>query len=392
MSVKPERRVVVVGGGFAGIGIAKKLDGSCEVTVVEQCAAYHIPIPSVRAIVDDGWAWKQFVPYDKTLRRGKVVQNEATGMLLSDEKQPQVLLADGSSLPCEAVVMAIGAKVAFPARRSPAPVSERVATYRACKAAIEKAKSCVIIGGGAVGVEIAGEIATATACEVTLVHSGPRLLVGSAGGSDAKRDKLSAAAAKFLTELGVTLIFDDKVAKNKLPKGFLDLDGPIPLGGTVATAKGAEVAAELGFWCCGNSFAARDVFDMLECTSSGKLKVDDHLLVEKQTRVFAAGEVADFPGCGDREWSTPAIDAMVATVAANVKAVLAGKAPRKTYKRPFCPTVISVGPKKGVLHLPTGHVFTGTSFPGNLKNRLGFFMFKIWPQIGGRKCPKQSPH
>ena len=159
MSVKPERRVVVVGGGFAGIGIAKKLDGSCEVTVVEQCAAYHIPIPSVRAIVDDGWAWKQFVPYDKTLRRGKVVQNEATGMLLSDEKQPQVLLADGSSLPCEAVVMAIGAKVAFPAKRSPAPVSERVATYRACKAAIEKAKSCVIIGGGAVGVEVAGELA-----------------------------------------------------------------------------------------------------------------------------------------------------------------------------------------------------------------------------------------
>ena len=387
MSVRPERRVVIVGGGFAGIGSARLLEGSCQVTVVEQCSHYHIPIPSVRAIVDEEMAWKQFVPYDKSLKRGKVVQGTATGMLLNDPKEPKVLLADGSALAADAVVMAIGAKYAFPAKRSPAPLAERVAAYKACREAVAAAKTCVVVGGGVVGVEIAGEIASATKCKVTIVHSGPRVLVRSGGNADKATETQSAACAKQLAKLGVAVVLDDKVPAKNFPKNFKDLDGPIPIAsGAVETASGATVSADIAFWCAGNAFDAKDVFDMLPCTARGKFKVDAYLRCEGHDRVFAAGEVAHV---GDEEYDTAVIDPMVAVVAANVKKVLAGKKPSSKFAlSKYRPKLVIVGPKFGATKLPIGVVFTGSGFLGNLKNSLGMFFFKVWPMIGRQKVPK----
>ena len=114
MSVSPQRRVVVVGGGIAGMACAKELDATCEVTVVERSTHYHIPMPSTRAVVDATYAWQQFVPLKHALKKGKVLDNAATGMLLTEPTQPKVLCADGACLDADAVVIAIGARYMFP--------------------------------------------------------------------------------------------------------------------------------------------------------------------------------------------------------------------------------------------------------------------------------------
>lgn len=389
MSVSPQQRVVIVGGGFAGIDLARRLEKSCDVTVVEKCSHYHIPIPSVRAVVDEATAWRQFVPYDASLKRGKVVRNEATGMLLTDKTRPKVLLADGGCLEADAVVVAIGASYGFPADKSTAPLADQLAAFKRCREALAAAEGVCVIGGGVVGVELAAEVkARHPSCSVTIVHSRATLL-SNWGPDDATRAKVAAAVRAKLDKLGVACVFDDKVPASRFPKDYRGLPGIPVAGGSLETAKGAAIRADVAFWCAGNAFDGRKVFDMLASDARGKLKVDAFLRCEKQERVFACGEIANV---GPGEYGLPGVAAMVAACAANVKAVLAGKAPPKEFKLPaFLPGIMTVGPRAGVAKLPFG-TFTGDWFLANLKNKLGMFVSKSWGDIGGTKMPKACPY
>lgn len=159
MSVAPSQKVVIVGGGIAGMACAKALDGSCEVTVVERSSHYHIPMPSTRAVVDETFAWQQFVPLEKSLKKGKVLNSAATGLLLDDAASPKVLLADGSCLDADAVVLAIGARYSFPAEDDfGAKVTERYKAFKAESARLDENKSVLVVGGGPVGCERASRV------------------------------------------------------------------------------------------------------------------------------------------------------------------------------------------------------------------------------------------
>lgn len=199
---------------------------------------------------------------------------------------------------------------------------------------------------------------------------------------------MSKGVTKHLEALGVKIVYDDKVPKSSFPKGVKDLPGiPVP-NGTVETANKVQVPADVAFWCAGNDYEGR-VFDMLPSTPRGRLKVDKFLRCEGEKRVFAVGDIADVEG--DRELATSGIDPQVAVVAENVIDLLGERSVKKVFKVPgFQPLVITVGPKKGVARLPFG-LFT-SGFFSNLKNFLGFFLFKLWPMIAGRKCPKKSPY
>lgn len=383
------RRVVIVGGGICGIALAKKLDKSCDVTVLERCTHYHCPIPSTRAIVDDTKAWQQFIPYDRSLKRGKVVLGEATGLLLTDPEKPKVLTAEGGCLDADALILAIGAKYAFPASRSAAPVKDQLAVYAKCKADLAAGGGVCVVGGGAVGVEVAGDVKAAhPSCAVTLVHSGADLL-SNFGGNGAARTKLAAAAKRKLEKLGVVVVLSDRIPKTRFPPNFEAAHAPIPVpSGEVETAGGVKVPADLAFWCAGNAFDGKAVFDALQSDSRGKLKVDAFLRCEGQARVFAAGEIA---AVGDGEYGVPGVKAMVGPCAANVLSALAGRAPKKAFKLPGAlPGVLTVGPKAGIARLPFG-TFTGSNFFANLKNNVDFFLGPTWLDVAGAKLPKARP-
>jgi len=371
------------------IDLARRLEKSCDVTVVEKCSHYHNPIPSVRAVVDEATAWRQFVPYDASLKRGAVVRNEATGMLLTDKTRPKVLLADGDCLEADAVVVAIGASYAFPADTSTAPVADQLAAFKGCREALASAKGVCVVGGGVVGVELAAEVkARHPTCAVTIVHSRADLL-SNWGPDDATRAKVTRAVRAKLAALGVACVFDDKVPASRFPEDYRGLPGIPVAGGSLETAKGAKIEADVAFWCAGNAFDGRKVFDMLASDARGKLKVDAYLRCESQDRVFAVGEIA---AVGPGEYGLAGLQPMVVACAANVQAVLNGKAPTKKFKLPsFLPGVMTVGPRAGVAKLPFG-TFTGNNFLANLKNTLGMFVSKSWADIGGTKMPKACPY
>ena len=58
------KKIVVVGGGYAGFEIAKELDGFADVTLVEQREAFVHPPAAIRALVQPGVLDESGFPYD----------------------------------------------------------------------------------------------------------------------------------------------------------------------------------------------------------------------------------------------------------------------------------------------------------------------------------------
>src|ERR1700674_3088554 len=69
--------VVVVGGGYGGVSVAKALDEHVEVVLVEPKDAFVHNIGALRALVEPAFLPKIFLPYDRLLANGRVVRDRA---------------------------------------------------------------------------------------------------------------------------------------------------------------------------------------------------------------------------------------------------------------------------------------------------------------------------
>ena len=226
--------------------------------------------------------------------------------------------------------------------------------------------------------------------DVTLVHSGPAVC-SSVSGAHAD---LSKHVAAVLAELKVNVILDDKVTFNAKSKSLLSA---IPIkDGTVKTKKGVEIKATEAFWCGGNAYAGAQVFDMLSCAQNGRFEVDDFLQVKNQTRVFAAGEIANV---GAHAYGADEAATMGKTVAANVAKLLAGKPPTATYRAPVENTLyFALGPKRGVAQIPAkpgcfgtkGGVFSSGPL-ADRKNTDHSYCARYWEAIGSQHLPEMRP-
>src|ERR1700732_1364287 len=65
--------VVVVGGGYGGIAVAKALYENSDVVLVEPKDAFMHNIAALRALVDPSWLPKIFLPYTGLLTNRRVV-------------------------------------------------------------------------------------------------------------------------------------------------------------------------------------------------------------------------------------------------------------------------------------------------------------------------------
>lgn len=72
-----ESSVLIIGGGYGGIALAKALDEHAAVTLVEPRDAFVHNIAALRAVVRPGFLHRMFLPYDHLLARGRVVRDRA---------------------------------------------------------------------------------------------------------------------------------------------------------------------------------------------------------------------------------------------------------------------------------------------------------------------------
>ncbi|KAJ7705981.1 hypothetical protein B0H17DRAFT_1125804 [Mycena rosella] len=218
------------------------------------------------------------IPYDKifTTPNGVFVQGTVVG-IQPNKPGGAVTLADGQELPYDALVLCPGSiwegPLAFPLEGKAVP--EFVAARRA---EFNNAQKIVLVGGGAVGIEYAGEIKDIwPEKEVTIVH----------GDSSLMNSTYSARFRKGLEDglrsRGVNIIIKDHV------DGF-----PPPGPVTVKTRKGVVIDADLVVPTRGTR--PRTAF-IAESLGAGALDEKNQI---KITRTFSPWETPSTPSSRSR--------------------------------------------------------------------------------------------
>ncbi len=348
------QRVVVVGGGFAGVAVARAVERqlpSAEVVVYDPRPAFFFHLASLRASVRPDWAERLWIPYDGVLRRGRVERARVTAV-----RDGLVELADGRAVEADAVVVAVG----VPQAEVAAPVLDDLDATRAALAGraaeFGAARSAVVLGAGPVGLEMAGELACAhPGLQVTVIDPVPTLLPGPL------RDRLRDRVRHGLDRLGVRLILGDSVESDQLPVLASTSDASTSTGsgftpgGRLRTRGGREVDGQI--WI--RAFATgrpSPLVDPSMLDPTGRLIVGDTLLVDGHRRTFAVGDITSLP----EPKLVVTAQRHVGVVTVNVAEVLAGRAPSRRWSpMPHPVMIIPLGDREGAaqLPLPGGPVF-----------------------------------
>src|SRR5580704_6011429 len=145
--------VVVVGGGYGGIAVAKALDETSDVVLIEPKDAFMHNIAALRALVDPSWPSRIFFSYEGLLANGRVVRDRA---VLVDPNR--VVTASGEEIAADYVVLATGSRYPFPAKTDLVDTHHAQEQVRQTHQALTQADRVLLVGAGPVGIELAGEI------------------------------------------------------------------------------------------------------------------------------------------------------------------------------------------------------------------------------------------
>lgn len=343
MSAK--QRIVVVGGGAAGHKIAYTMQQTAEVSLIDPKDFFEVPMAVPRLMVAPG-SLPAIIPYRDFLPKAKLVQ----GWLKEVRERSVVVEAQERSgttqVPYDYLVLATGSNYDGDlVKPRSGHAGERSQHFRSVHKHLEAAGRVLIVGGGAVGIELAGEITeTFPEKQVTIVEAGPHILPLTS-------EKPRRWAAGFLERHGVQIITGERiVAPASIPRGNLD-----SRGGQAATDKGSQIPYDIAFWCVGlkpdASYLKAHFPEALD--PRGLIGVSPDLRVIGQPRIFAVGDITDLPDKGAlwvQYHAKVAIKNLKRLIASPTTSALAH------YKRPLPPTtmLVTLGRNNGVMELPFG--------------------------------------
>jgi NADH dehydrogenase len=355
--------IVVAGAGYAGLHVALRLTAKLrdhpgvELTLVDRHDYHEVLTELPRVAGGTRAADAVRIPLQDTLdERVRFMRTEINGFDLPGRR----LYTRAGPIGWTRLVLALGSRpndFAIPglAQRTlslySADDAERV--WAAVNKALEDAAAArdperqrclttvVVGGGGATGVELAGELAEVLPelagghglvrklPRVLLVEAGPTILAGSS-------PQLIDKATGILSDLGVQVRTNAVVAA-ATEEGFRLQDGQLVEGGVFVWAGGVK-APEL-------------VADSeLPTGHNGRVKVDRHLRVLDRPEIYVAGDLASVVDLRTGHALPPLAQVALEegeTVARNLDAELEGR-PLEAFTFHDKGFVVSVGSKRGV--------------------------------------------
>jgi NADH:ubiquinone reductase (H+-translocating) len=300
----PQKRVVIVGAGFAGLTLARKLAKSDFQVVLIDKNNYHQFQPLFYQVAMAGLEPSSIVfPLRKAFQNVKNVLIRVT-TVLSVNPDKQEIMTEIGALSYDYLVVAIGADTnwygneqvkanAIPMKSVSQALYLRNAVFQDYESAVtseafderQKYLDIVIVGGGPTGVEVAGALAemkkhiihkeypdlNPDEIEIHLVHGGERLL-------NTMSPEASQKAEEFLVSLGVK-IYMDKVVKN--------YDGT-----TVTIDDGSTILSKKVIWAAGITGNILEGIPKESLVRGNRLKVNDFNQVVGVENIFAIGDIA----------------------------------------------------------------------------------------------------
>jgi NADH dehydrogenase len=304
-----QRHVVIVGGGFAGVGCARRLakHDAVRVTLIDR-NNYHQFQPLLYQV-----ATSQLAPDDvayslrKLFRDKPNVDVKLAEVAAVDPGTRTVTAADGQQLSGDAVVVAAGARPNFfrtsGAERNSFPLytlsqatrlrSRIIALFedadRSPGLLDRGALNFVVVGAGATGVEVAGALADLIRDTMSVEY----------------RDLAVTAARVHLVDLGHVLLgpfsegsheYAAKVLQRKGVRTHLGVAVTAVRPGEVEFADGTTIPTHCVIWGGGIQAAELAGATGLVQGHGGRLEVLADLSVDGVPGVHAAGDVANIPG------------------------------------------------------------------------------------------------
>jgi NADH dehydrogenase len=311
------KRVVIIGGGFAGISAAVGAveQGGVEVELISpdpylviKPRLYEADLSGVR------------VPLAGVLGPIGVTQHRAAVVMI-DTGARNLTLDDDSGLPYDELVLAAGSRLPLPDGASVHAADSYAQAVELNRAVATRGGHAVVVGAGFTGLELAADLA-GRLDQVTLLEGGPRVAPGYG-------PRGRAVIEHALGTLGVS-------TRTGAPVAAAVADGLLLTDGT-------RIAADLIVWAAGPraSALAEQISD--DRDSSGRLLVDEHLRTTADG-VWAAGDCA--AACVDGRnlsvMSCQHAGPQGRRAGANAAIIAAGGRPRR-YRQPLYLTCLALG-------------------------------------------------
>lgn len=333
-----KRKVVIVGGGYGGALIAKKLDAEADVTLIDPREGFVNAAASLRALTQPDWAPNAFFSFDTLLESGRVIRGRAVSV-----DSEGVTLDSGDRVKADYLVLATGSSYPYPAKPNPASTSiaEQLEDLRQSHKELAGTNRVLILGAGPVGLELAGEIKEVWPDKrVTIVDRADQLLPGFL-------PEVRDALRRQLDELGIEL---------RLGTG-LTAEPPVAPGlagrFAVTTDAGDEIVADIWFRAFGVRINTGYLADgRLSPLAEGQatVPVTERLNVQGYEHIYAIGDIAALP---DPKMASYAM-VHAEVVATNIRAQLAGARPTTVHtSTPERRILLPLGKHAGVGQLPT---------------------------------------
>ena len=366
-------RIVIIGGGFAGIALAKQLRNKKVQVVLLDKHNYHTFQPLLYQVATGGLeAGSIAYPIRKVIQEFDDFYFRLTSVKEIDTKNQNVITEIGE-LSYDYLVIATGSKTNYFGNKEiernsmamktiPQSLNIRSLILENFEQAVLTTdvadQNClinfVLVGGGPTGVELAGALAEMKKAilqkdypdldiakmEINLIQSGDRIL-------DSMSEKSSAEAEKFLVDLGV------KIWKNVRVTNY---DGR-----TIITNSELTFETSTVIWTAGVKGAAVAGLDAKSLVENVKrIRVNPYNQVLGYDNIFAVGdiaimELADYPQ-GHPMMAQPALQQ--GELLGENLAKLLEKKPMLSFKYNDKGAMATIGRNKAVVDLPHYH-FSG---------------------------------
>lgn len=335
-------KILILGGGFCGTLIARTLEKQvpdAEIILVDKKDYFEFSPSIHKVIFNSKYFNKITICYKNLFKNVRFVKDKVVKVT---SKQ---VIAEKHRFDFDYLVICIGIEYPISLKNT-----EKVCTL---KNSIEAAKmgakilaseKILIIGGGLIGTEIAGELVTKTNHkEITIVHSYNRLI-------ERNPQKASDYAFDFLTKKGARIIFNEKIVDHKDNK-FI-------------TNKGRVIEADAGLWCAGIKANPYFMSGFKNFTNEkGFLKVNDYLQLKGFKNIFVGGDINNVV----EEKTAQNAVRHAHLISKNIIALI-NKTKLKKHKPRSGPLVISLGDWKGIL------TFKDFSFHGFIPGIMKWFI------------------
>ncbi len=314
------KRVVVIGGGFAGSLAAKKLENWFKVVLIDSKDYFEYTPGILRVITEPFRAGKLQVKHKDYLKKTKIIVRKVKSA------DRNFVVVRGRKISFDYLVICSGSRYNLQIKEDNILLAIRVRHLFNAFEKLKKAKSVLIIGGGLVGVELAGEIIGKFKDKTVLIVQSDKHLIPR---NDVKTINY---AENFLIRRGVKLLLGRKIVN--FSNGVFISDG------------GEEIKADMVCMCVGIKpnfeFMKKNFYNVLN--EKGQIIVDEYLRVRGERNIFAAGDVTDIV----EEKTAQNAEEHTKVIVRNIKALEFGRELGRYVSKKRI-TMISLGKYNGIL-------------------------------------------